>query len=250
MKINENRGDIVEIILDRVKEENKDVLYRLLEYSLFEESLNDGNEMNNYAIFEYKYFDLYFTDNERDAFFVKEKETNKLLGFVMINTYMQKCNEGHSIAEFMIIPKYRRNKIGKKVAFNKQIQLEKENWIITPNHHKAIISKEKFDKVQDILNRQAKVNKDGSIGILSGFLKCKCCGSNMIKRTSKGKVYYYCSNYYRNKTCENNKSISENGLIEIINEELNLINITRLELENKVKCIYIDKYKNVKIDFK
>ena len=52
MKINENRCDIVEIILDRVKEENKDVLYRLLEYSLFEESLNDGNEMNNDAIFE------------------------------------------------------------------------------------------------------------------------------------------------------------------------------------------------------
>lgn len=58
------------------------------------------------------------------------------------------------------------------------------------------------------------------------------------------------SNYYRNKTCENNKSISENGLIEIINEKLNLTNITRLELGNKVKYIYIDKYKNVKIDFK
>mgnify|MGYP003004195700 CR=1 FL=1 len=42
----------------------------------------------------------------------------------------------------------------------------------------------------------------------------------MVKRTSKGKVYYYCSNYYRNKTCENNKSISENRLIEIINEKL------------------------------
>ncbi len=59
----------------------------------------------------------------------------------------------------------------------------------------------------------------------------------------EGKVYYYCFNYYRNKTCEN-------GLIEITNEKLNLTNITRLELENKVKCIYIDKYKNVKIDFK
>ena len=39
-------------------------------------------------------------------------------------------------------------------------------------------------------------------------------------------------------------------LIEIINEKLNLTHITRLELENKVKCIYIDKYKNIKIDFK
>ena len=112
------------------------------------------------------------------------------------------------------------------------------------------LSLKEFDKVYDILNRQAIVNKDGSIGILSGFLKCKCCGGNMIKRTSKERVYYYCSNYYRNKTCENNESISENKLIEIINEKLNLSNITRLELENKVKCIYIDKNKNVKIDIK
>ena len=42
----------------------------------------------------------------------------------------------------------------------------------------------------------------------------------------------------------------KNKLIEIINEKLNLSNITRLELENKVKYIYIDKYKYVKIDFK
>lgn len=72
----------------------------------------------------------------------------------------------------------------------------------------------------------------------------------MIKRKSKDKVYFYCSNYYRNKTCENNKSISENRQIEIIKGKLNLTNNTRLELENKVKYIYIDKYKNVKIDFK
>ena len=72
----------------------------------------------------------------------------------------------------------------------------------------------------------------------------------MIKRKSKDKVYFYCSNYYRNKTFENNKSISENRLIEIIKEKLNLTDNTRLELENKVKYIYIDKYKYVKIDFK
>ena len=57
------------IILDRVTKENKDVLFRLLEYSLFEESSNDGNEMNDEAIFEYKYFDSYFTENDREAFF-------------------------------------------------------------------------------------------------------------------------------------------------------------------------------------
>ena len=73
---------------------------------------------------------------------------------------------------------------------------------------------------------------------------------NPIKRNSKERIYYYCSNYHRNKTCENNESISENKLIEIINKKLNLSNITRLELKNKVKCIYIDKNRNVKIDIK
>ena len=73
----------MEIYLDKVKEDKKEILYRLLEYSLFEESLNDGNEMNDEAIFEYKYFDNYFTDNDREAFFIREKNTNKLLGFVM-----------------------------------------------------------------------------------------------------------------------------------------------------------------------
>lgn len=105
------------IYLDKVDLNNKDILFRLLEYSLFEESLNDGNEMNNQAIFEYKYFDSYFQDESRNAFFIREKGIDKLLGFVMINKYVQKVKEGHSIAEYMVIPKYRKKHIGKQVAF-------------------------------------------------------------------------------------------------------------------------------------
>ena len=44
--------------------------------------------------------------------------------------------------------------------------------------------------------------------------------------------------------------ITPNHHEAIISKKLTLSNIARLELENKVKCIYIDKYKNVKIDFK
>jgi len=122
----------MEIYLDKVSENNKDILYRLLQYSLFEESLNDGNEMNNEGIFEYKYFDNYFSDDNRDALFIREKETNKLLGFVMIDTYMQKNSNGHSIAEFMVIPKYRKNKIGKQTAF-KCFDMYKGIWEVSPS---------------------------------------------------------------------------------------------------------------------
>lgn len=120
------------IYLDKVTEERRKILYRLLQYSLYEESENDLNEMNEDAIFEYPWFERYFTDSSRDAFFIREKETNKLLGFAMINTYMQIYDKGHSIAEYMVIPKYRGNQIGKKIAFELFDQY-KGNWEVKPS---------------------------------------------------------------------------------------------------------------------
>lgn len=127
-------SDKMNICLEKAKEENKNVLYRLLEYSLYEESANDLNEMNEDAIFEYKYFNSYFTDDDRDAYFIREKETNKILGFAMVNTYVQVFENGHSIAEFMVIPKYRKNNIGKKVAFE-LFDRYRGNWEVSPSYN-------------------------------------------------------------------------------------------------------------------
>lgn len=120
------------IILKKVEETQKEILYRLLQYSLFEESLNDQNDMNEDALFEYPWFENYFTEKDREACFIKEQGSERLLGFVMINTYMQKSSSGHSIAEFMILPKFRRKKIGKKAAimcFEKYLG----NWEVSPS---------------------------------------------------------------------------------------------------------------------
>lgn len=122
----------MEIYLEYVKSKDKEILFKLLQYSLFEESENDLNEMNAEAIFVYKYFDRYFVDDDRDAYFIREKVSNKLLVFAMVNTYMQIYDSGHSIAEYMVIPKYRRNSIGKMVAmelFNKY----RGNWEVKPS---------------------------------------------------------------------------------------------------------------------
>lgn len=45
------------IILKRVEETQREILYRFLQYSLFEESLNDQNDMNEDALFEYPWFE-------------------------------------------------------------------------------------------------------------------------------------------------------------------------------------------------
>ena len=69
----------------------------------------------------------------------------------------------------------------------------------------------------------------------------------MIKRTSKGKIYYYCSNYYRTKNCENNKSISKSILEEFIKKELNITEITRLNIDNNIKYIRVVSNNEIEI---
>lgn len=122
----------MEIILEKVELKDKDVLFRLLQYSLFEESATDLNEMNEEAIFEYKWFENYFYDADRFAYFVKLE--NKIVGFVMVNKNLEKINSenAHSIAEFMIIPKYRRKNIGKNVA-NQVFEMFKGGWEVKPS---------------------------------------------------------------------------------------------------------------------
>ena len=124
----------MDFYLDKVSVSKKDVLYRLLQYSLFEESENDLNEMDENAVFKYEYFEKYFTDKNREAYFIKEKDSNKLLGFAMVNEYVQKCDKGHSVAEYMVLPKYRRKKIGKRVAFE-IFNKHKGSWEIKPSYN-------------------------------------------------------------------------------------------------------------------
>ena len=103
----------MEIMLERVQSEKKDTLFRLLQYSLFEESLTDLNDMNDEALFDYPWFDAYFIEEEREAYFIRQCGTNQLLGFAMIRRH----EDGHhSIAEFLVIPKYRRQGVGTLAA--------------------------------------------------------------------------------------------------------------------------------------
>jgi hypothetical protein len=98
---------------------------------------------------------------------------------------------------------------------NKKIEVDKEDWIVTENHHEAIISKEKFDKVQNILdNYTTRTNKRGSFDVLSEFIKCSDCRGKIILKNGKNKSYYYCTNYFK-KNCTSH-SIEKNKLEKTI----------------------------------
>ncbi|MCI8815020.1 MAG: GNAT family N-acetyltransferase [Lachnospiraceae bacterium] len=121
------------IALEKVEIGKKDILFRILQYSLFEESINDGNCMGQDALFAYPWFEDYFTEIERKAYFIRDQEMGTLLGFAMINTCMKRNVGGHSIAEFMIIPKFRRNKIGTKAA-SMCFDMHRGNWEVSPSY--------------------------------------------------------------------------------------------------------------------
>lgn len=121
------------IALEKVEAEKKDILFRLLQYSLFEESIKDGNCMGEDALFAYPWFEDYFMGKEKRAYFIKEREIGTLLGFVMIDIYMKRNVRGHSITEFMIVPKFRRNKIGTKAA-NMCFDMHKGIWEVSPSY--------------------------------------------------------------------------------------------------------------------
>jgi len=121
----------MKILLEKAEPWKKDVLFRLLQYSLFEESIDDKNVVGEDGLFAYPWFEQYFEHEDREAYFIKEQDTEKLLGFVMINTYMQKSAAGHSIAEFMVLPPYRRSQVGKKAAFL-CFGKHKGNWEVSP----------------------------------------------------------------------------------------------------------------------
>lgn len=141
-------------------------------------------------------------------------------------------------------PNYRTSKL---------IDVNKEEWIITENHHEPIIGKEKFYEVQQILNRKVKANKNNEIDLFSGYLKCSHCGKHLVVRKSKNQVYYYCSSYIKDKSCEK-YSINKNKLQQIVEDEIikkfNIEQLDRKTLNELIDMIYVIDKNNIKIEYK
>ena len=82
----------------------------------------------------------------------------------------------------------------KRISFknHKFVKTKEDELIITKNNHMEIISKEQFERVQDIIKHSVKVNSNNEYDIFSGYLKCKECESNLTIRKSKEYTYYAC----------------------------------------------------------
>ncbi len=149
---------------------------------------------------------------------------------------------------------------GKKKVENyrthKLISTNEDEWIITKNNHEPIISKDKFDKVQEIIekNKCARSNKEKDL--FYRFLKCSDCVGSFILRKVKNYEYYHCTSYVRNGSCTSH-SIRKDKLAEIVLEELNkrfkrnrINTLTRDILLKNVDSIIIFQNGKIDVNFK
>ena len=90
-----------------VQGNEKQVLSNLLQKYLYEMSQYFDDEIGSDGNYPYSYLPLYFTDDDRSAYFIYDGD--EMIGFALINTCSLTDEKiDNCIAEFTIFPVYRR----------------------------------------------------------------------------------------------------------------------------------------------
>lgn len=121
----------MEVKIVKASIDQKIILRHLLELYRYDSSEFDKEDVNNHGIYGYKYLDNYWTEtDERFAFLVKVNEN--YAGFALV----RKINKNgeftefyYSMAEFFVMKKYRKNGIGRRVAFQ-IFDLLSGEWVV------------------------------------------------------------------------------------------------------------------------
>lgn len=127
---------------------------------------------------------------------------------------------------------------------HKIVDVPKEDWIVVENNHEAIIDKETFNKVQDILKRDTRIKGDGSgeVSMFAGFVRCADCKRAMSKKSTNNKYktyYYYVCKTYRKKSKDSctkhtiRSDFLEKAVLKSIKLQIDLV----IELEKVIEKI-------------
>ena len=120
------------ISIDLVSRDEKEVLRNLTEKYEYEFSAYENKDVNNFGLYGYKYIDHYWTEENKYVYFIKIN--GKLAGFIMIadDRYIKRIESNFCISEFFVMIKYRKMGVG-KYALNYILEKHKGKWQIGYN---------------------------------------------------------------------------------------------------------------------
>jgi len=92
------------------------LMERLMQLYMYDFSEIEGGDTDEKGRYHYQYLDLYWEDKNRHPFLIYVDD--KPAGFVLIRktSFLHKPVEGHTIAEFFVMRKYRHRGVGTTVA--------------------------------------------------------------------------------------------------------------------------------------
>ena len=115
------------------------------------------------------------------------------------------------------------------------------------NYHEAIIDRDTFDMVQEMLGRNVRQTKFRTY-IFSGLCTCSDCGRRLVGTTDKIKPrnerykVYRCMGHYRAiKDCINSKSLNEKKLEKYLVENLKTLAFADISVKDKKKATNFEK---------
>ena len=106
----------------------------------------------------------------------------------------------------------------------KKIATEESDWIVVENTHEAIIDRETWDLVHDIMKNRRRETKRGDVQMFSGLVKCADCGSalNVSYDAKKGVFGSFSCWVYKNYGKErcSSHSISYKTLYNLVLDDI------------------------------
>lgn len=100
----------------------------------------------------------------------------------------------------------------------------------------SIIEKEQFERVQELLKRNARYAPSGKVYIFTSIITCAECGHKMVGCKSRDFYYYRCNQHFKRGRCTHNHSFREDHiekwLFENLKKEVNKYN---MEYEKKAE---------------
>lgn len=137
-------------------------------------------------------------------------------------------------------------------------RIDKDKRIIVPNTHEPIISREDFNKVQSLLNRDTRVCvSNNELDLFSGFVKCGDCKRGMNKKhiyqPYKDYYYYICNTFKKNgkSACTKHAIRTEKvkeAVFEVIKQYINIAvtmeNLIDFINHSEEKCKETTKFDN------
>ncbi len=106
---------------------------------------------------------------------------------------------------------------------------ERDDWIVVPNTHEPIISRERFIAAKQSDDKSFRADKTGNTHVLAGLVRCGSCGRSLNRRSIKQSYgtynYYFCPTYRQSKTACTKHSVRvesvEEAVLSAIRGEIN-----------------------------